>query len=621
MPAKPMKVLKKTKSAAKKAVAKTTKIGSENIRWDLTELYTGVHDPKLETDLTKAVKLMEGFHKAHKGKLKSTLGQALDDLRVIQQHTGTIGMYLYLLYSTDATNQDIQKMRAKASETFAAASGNYLTFFDHELAGLSAADYAAAVKAHPTAQKHKGMLDRTRERAKYLLPENVERALTLRSPFGPDEWSEYLDEVEVETKFSFRGKKLSQEQILDIITNHPKADVRLAAMKVLNEGLTPTAKIMARALNAILGAKNVDDGERGYAHVMAGRNKDNMVEDQVVEALHKAVQTTGAKYARRYYRLVAKLMGKKTLKWSDRNAKPVRASDSKVSWDEALDIVFQAYDSFSPTLGKLVREMVSKQRVHAAMYEGKTSGAYNYSMETPKGVRTYTFINYQGSPRDVATLAHEFGHGVHGMLAGQAVGALEMHAPMAYAETASIFGEMVTFNNLLSKAGSDKERLALLMGKMSDFLNSVVRQISFSLFEQRCHNARKNGKLTVNDFTAQWKAVTEELYGKDGDVFTYEHLDNLWSYVGHFLRPFYVYAYAFGELLTQSLYAAKDKVGPTFEPLYLDLLRSGGSKDAVELLKPFGLDPRDPQFWAAGIETSIGAWIAQAEKLVAKGVK
>ncbi len=288
-------------------------------------------------------------------------------------------------------------------------------------------------------------------------------------------------------------------------------------------------------------------------------------------------------------------------------------------WDDCVDTVLSAYESFSPTLRDLVARMLERKWVDAPPYAGKTGGAFNYAVLLPNGeARAYNFLNYLGSPRDIMTVAHEAGHGVHGMLAAAKQGALMFRAPMAYAETASIFGEMTTFRYLLQHTATDEQKLTLLMEKSADHINTVVRQISFSNFERKVHEARRDGKLTVADFNAAWMDVTRAFYGEPGTLFTYENVDNLWSYVGHFLRPFYVYAYAFGELFTQSLFARRDDFGKDFEPLYLDLLRAGGSQSAVELMAPFGLDPREPTFWRRGIEASVSNWLDQAEAISAR---
>jgi oligoendopeptidase F len=279
-----------------------------------------------------------------------------------------------------------------------------------------------------------------------------------------------------------------------------------------------------------------------------------------------------------------------------------------------MQMVKKACQDFSPTMYKKICEIETQEFIDAPLVKGKVSGAFNCSFKTPKQLYSYIFLNYVGTQRDVETLAHELGHGVHGLLAGEAQGGLQMHAPMAIAETASIFGESLVFEEMLKACQNKKQKLVMLMNKARGFINSVVRQISFSEFEQVCHNARRSGKLTTEDFSHNWLEVCYKFYGKENDVFHYEDMQNLWSYVGHFMRPFYVYAYAYGELFTQSLLAAKDKV-TDFENKYVELLQSGNTKTAVELMKPFNLNPEDDDFWHKGIENSLGLWITQAQEI------
>src|SRR5690606_13832759 len=390
-------------------------------------------------------------------------------------------------------------------------------------------------------------------------------------PFGPSEWSDYIEEVESELRFTFDGRERTLPEILHVVSNDPHAERRAAALAAFHTGLNAQKfdRLMARTLNVTLGAKAVEDKERGYASPMSFRNIGNRIDDATVEALHEAVADLGAQQCRRYYALLAAHLGRRPLRWSDRNA-PLPFSDNRIiPWDECRDTVLSAYGSFSPTLRDLAQTMFDRQWVDAPPYPGKTGGAYNYSILLPGGeARAYNFLNYLGSTRDVMTVAHELGHGVHGMLAAKAQGSLLFRAPMAYAETASIFGEMTTFRWLLERTSDDHQRLALLMEKCADHINTVVRQISFSNFEREVHARRRHGKLGVADFGEVWMNVTRAFYGEDGELFTYEHVDNLWCYVTHFLRPFYVYAYAFGELFTQSLYAVREQFGSDFEAMY-----------------------------------------------------
>ncbi len=602
-------------------MTKTKTTGAEAVHWDLSDLYRDIDDPAIGVDLERLIGLAKQFHADHAGNLTRTLGKALEAQSEMSCLADKLMVYLFLRRSTDAGNQRIQQRLGSVQETWSRASADYLTFFEHELVAIDDATYAEILKKDAVAARHRPWLDHIRANRRYLLQENVERALTLRYPFGPSEWGDYIDEMEAELRFEFDDKPLTLPEILHVVSNDRDADRRSRALKTFSEGLTGQRfdRLMARTLNVVLGAKYVEDRERGYANPMSAANINNRVDDDTVEALHEAVADAGAAQGQRYYRLLAAHLKQPTLKWSDRNAPLPYSADKTVPWNECIDTVLSAYESFSPTLRDLVAQMLERKWVDAPPYAGKTGGAFNYAVLLPNGEpRAYNFLNYLGSPRDIMTVAHEAGHGVHGILAAQKQGALMFRAPMAYAETASIFGEMTTFQYLLRGTNSDEQKLALLMEKSADHVNTVVRQISFSNFERKVHMARREGKLTVEDFGATWMEVTRAFYGAPGKLFTYENVDNLWSYVSHFLRPFYVYAYAFGELFTQSLFARRDEFGNEFEPMYLNLLRAGGSQTAVELMAPFGLDPRDPSFWRRGIESSITSWLDEAEAISAR---
>ncbi len=595
--------------------------GAESTRWDLSDLYPSVEDDGIERELAQVLAMAEAFYETHRGNLASTLGAALTAQARMTELVDKLFVYLFLQRSTDATNERIQQRIGRVQEAWSQAAANHLNFFEHEVVALTDEQYESLLANDDVVAQHRSMLDHMRETARYLLDEPIERALTLRSPFGASEWADYAEDWEAEMRFELDGVEKSLPEILHVINHGADGDERARALESFSTGMTAQRfdRFSARTLNVTLGAKAVEDRERGYASPMSARNIANRVDDATVEALHDVVADVGATQCRRYYRLLAKLLGMETLRWSDRNA-PLPFEDARtVPWDECVDTVRSAYKSFSPTLEDLVAKMIDRKWVDAPPDKGKVGGAFNYSVCLPGGdVRAYNFLNYMGSTRDVMTVAHELGHGVHGLLAGEAQGPLLFRAPMVYAETASIFGEMTTFSYLLDNAETDQQRLALLMGKSNDFLNSVVRQISFSNFERRIHAKRREGKLTVDELNATWLEVTREFYGEPGDIFTYEHADNLWAYVSHFLRPFYVYAYAFGELFTQSLFAVRARFDADFEPMYLDLLRAGGTKNAVQLMEPFGLDPRTAEFWKSGITGSVAAWLDEAEAIAAK---
>jgi oligoendopeptidase F len=601
--------------------SKTPPTGAEDVRWDLSDLYADLDDPRLDADLEQLVAEAAAFERAHRGTLAQTLGQALEARARMDERATKLYLYLHLRRTTDAANARVQQKLGTVFERWSVAEADHLNFFDHELVAIDDETYAAILARDEVARRHQSLLDHLRANRRYLLSEPVERALTLRSPFGAGEWGDYVEEVESQLRFTLEGESLTLPEVLHVISNDRDRERRAAALAAFSQGMKEQRfdVLMARTLNVTLGAKAVEDKERGYAAPMSARNIGNRVDDATVEALHEAVADVGAAQAQRYYRLLSAHLGIRPLRWSDRNAPLPFADERVIPWQECVDTVLAAYGSFSPTLQGLVRTMLDRRWVDAPPYPGKTGGAYNFSVLLPGGeTRSYNFLNYLGSPRDVMTVAHELGHGVHGMLAARAQGVLMYQAPMAYAETASIFGEMTTFRYLLERAGSDQERLALLMDKCADHMNTVVRQISFSNFERKIHATRRQGKLTAEEYDAAWMEVTRAFYGPDGALFTYENAQNLWAYVTHFLRPFYVYAYAFGELFTQSLYAVRGELGDRFEGMYLDLLRAGGSKDAVQLMAPFGLDPRDPQFWRRGIEGSVMTWLDEAEAISAR---
>ncbi|TSC60537.1 MAG: oligoendopeptidase F [Parcubacteria group bacterium LiPW_15] len=606
------------------------KSGAEDVRWDLKFLYSGVDDPKLGEDDALLIQKIKDFNAEYKGKLAEKLGKAIADYTEIKMLSDKIQTYLFLEQSRDTGSPAIKAKAAEVNRLISQASGEYLAFFDIELVALSDSTLEKFYVTDPFAAKHRPWIDYQRIFKPHLLSEPVESALTKRAPFGEEAWSEFFDELEADLEFAFNGEKKTLTEMLNLLSASKDAAEREGALKVIDEGLIgPFAKYSAQTLYMVIGSAAVERMERKYKHSMEARNKLNRVADETVDALHKAVEDVAGPLNKRFYRLKAAHLGLDKLKWSDRNAPLPFADTSIVPFEEAIATVLAAYESFSPTLAGLVKDFISKKRIDAPAVKGKRGGAYNSSLVLPGNEpASLTFLNYLGSNRDVTTLAHELGHGVHGILAGAAQGALMAHPPIAYCETASVFGEMTTFNFLkerLAAQGDKKSQLALLMEKIEGILNTIVRQIGFSNFERRLHGMDKDlkewkepGKLSVEEVSGIWMETIKSLYGEDGEIFTYANTEHLWAYISHFHRPFYVYGYAFGELLTQSLYAKRKELGERFEPLYLELLRSGSTKTVTELLEPFGLNPADEKFWADGIQTSLGALIAEAEKLSAE---
>jgi oligoendopeptidase F len=605
----------------------TTSIGTEKAQWDLDVLYSGINDPRLDQDLSELIAREKKFYGDYKGRLAQKLGAAIVDYAEIGMLTNKLFLYLYLQQSLDVANGAVKAKIADVERAANATAGEFLTFFTLELVGLDDGTLQKFYASDPIVKKHQPWIEHARIFKPHLLSEPVEGALTKRSPFGPGAWSEFFDEVEADLRFPFQNSQKTLTEMLDILTNSPDAGARASALETIHAGLGgPFAKYAAQTFYVVAGGEGVEIKERGYKSPMDPQNKSNRIPDAVVEALHIAVKDIGGPLAKRYYNLKARLLDMPKLAWSDRNAPMPFKDMATMPFDAAMALVIEAYQSFSPTLADIVRDLSNNHRIDAAATPGKRSGAFNYSVVLPGNIpSSFVLLNYLGSTRDVMTIAHELGHAVHGVLAGAAQGPLMSQAPIAYAETASVFGEMTTFNFLkkrLEAAGNPHALLALITSKIEDTLNSVVRQIGFSNFERQLHGMdadyhewREPKKRSVEELDALWLTTLSELYGADGEVFTYKNAGHLWTYVAHFNRPFYVYGYAFGELLTHSLYAQQATLGDRFESLYLDLLRSGSTKNVVELLKPFNLDPVNPAFWADGLRVSLQAMIEQAEAL------
>ncbi|HMO01803.1 MAG TPA: M3 family metallopeptidase [Oligoflexia bacterium] len=603
-------------------------LGCKDVRFDLSDIYADHNDPQIEADLDRYSVLTAQFAKKYKGRLVDGLGEAIVDLQRIYELASKLNLYIALQRACDLKNYEFEKKESVIFERLSRDYGAHLSFFPIEIGELPEEVLAEQIKNIPIVAKHSGFLRHIKAKRKHLLSEEVERALAVRSPFGIDEWDNLFKETESELKFRISDQRfkdhkcyesdLNITEALELINNSGNATLRAYMLKEVNDALkTKMAPISTKCFNLVAGIKNIEDSERGYANVFSARNLDNRISDGLVKSLHQAVLLKGAEINRRYYKLLSKAIGIAPLGWSDRNAS-ILVDESKISWQEANQIVRESFLSFSPLLVELVDRMVSNRWVDAPVYAAKQSGAFNYSvvMPAPLGERSYTFLNYLGSSRDVMTFAHELGHAVHGMLAGKEQGALMSHAPIAYCETASIFAEMLTFEELLRQTDDKRRRLAMLMEKLKGFTNTVIRQISFSIFEESFHEERKKGKISQERFAELWLEATKKLYGDDGDIFKYQDMDFLWSYIRHFFSPFYVYAYAFGELLTQSLFAARARFErDKFEILYIEMLKAGGSKDLVDLLAPFDLKADDPAFWEDGIKVGAEKWMIEAENL------
>ena len=605
---------------------------TEGVRWDLSCLYKGIGDPQIDRDIAEYVRQVEVFGAKYKGKLAELLPQALADFIALRSLGDPVGIYLFLEQSCDMPDGLIQAKIAAAQEKMVFADGEHMSFFMIELVAIPDEILEKHYAADALVAKHRPWIEQARVFKPYLLSEAVESALTKRAPFSDSAWGDFFGECEADLRFAWNGGEKALPEMLNILSTSPDRAERAEALRIINAGFAGFfAKYSARSLYMVAGSEQVERIERKYATPMTARNRSNLISDEVVGALHAAVTDVAGPLMRRYFKLKAKALGIPVLAWSDRNAPYPAQEEAKVPFDEGLKTALAAYESFSPTLAGIIRQTITDKRIDAPATKGKRGGAYNYSFVDKAGKPlSFTFLNYLGSEDDVMVLAHELGHGVHGILAGEAQGPLMCQAPIAYAETASTFGEMVAFDFLkeeLKKKGDDRALFALITQKIESVVNTVVRQIAFSNFERRLHGMSADyaswgpvKKLSVAELDALWLETTQEIYGKPGEVFTYENAEHLWSYIGHFhtYGPFYVYGYAFGELLVHSLYAKRGELGDRFEPLYLDMLRAGGTKDATALLAPFGLDPARESFWADGINAGLGMMIAEAEALYEK---
>src|SRR3989338_682821 len=606
-------------------MSKTT--GAENVRWDLNFLYSGIDDPQIDSDLAVLVKMAKDFNLAHKGKLEQNLGEAISDYMEIDMLANKVFLYLSLRQSTDVSNSQIKAKIAKSENLMAREFGENLTFFTIELIALSDETLNKLYEADEVVRRHRRWIEQTRVFKRHILSEPIEAALAKRSSFGTHTWADFFRELENDLEFEYQEEKKTLTEMVHLLSRLSDPDERFKVMTSINDSFKGYfGKYSAQTLYMQTGSLSIEVRERAYKSPMDGRNKSNMVPDDVVDILHKVVQDVAGPFTKRYYKLKARHLGLKTLRWSDRNAPMPFADTSTIPFDEALSMVLEAYQSFSPTLAEIIKTCIKEKRIDAPAGKGRVGGAFNHSVVLPGNVpASFTFLNYLGSRGDAMTLAHELGHGVHGILAGQTQGTLMAHAPVAYCETASVFGEMTTFNFMkkrLQEKGDTKALLTMLMAKIDDSINTVVRQIGFSNFERRIHgmdatytNWSEPEKYSVGETNSIWLETLKPLYGEDGEVFTYENAEYLWAYVHHFHNPFYVYGYSFGEIFTQSLYALAPSIGARFEELYLDLLRSGSTKNVVELMEPFGLDPTKEEFWIAGINNGLGSMVQEAERL------
>ena len=579
--------------------------------WNLGDLYSSPTGTDLGADLKRAASEADAFSKDYEGRLAGLdgkgLGGAIARLETMSDLLGRIGSYAQLYSAQDQSDPERNRFAQDISEKLNDI-GSKLLFFRLEINKIEDADLAEKLKA-PELAKYAPWLRDARLFRPHQLSDELEKFQHDQSVVGSSAWSRLFDETIARLRYPFRNEMLSEPQILDKLSNKD-ATVRKEAAKSFGKVQGDNIAIFSLITNTLIKDKEIDDRWRKYARPQSFRNLANVVEDEVVDALAESVKAAYPKLAHRYYKLKAKWFGVETMPYWDRNAPLPEHDDRTIPWPEAEKIVLDAYNAFSPELADVGRKFFGTGWIDAPARPGKSPGAFAHP--TVPSAHPYLLLNYQGKVRDVMTLAHELGHGVHQVLAAKQ-GPLMADTPLTLAETASVFGEMLTFQSLLKTAPDKATRKAMLAGKVEDMLNTVVRQIAFYDFESRLHMARREGELTPDAIGEIWMAVQKESLGP---AFTFDdEYKYYWSYIGHFIHsPFYVYAYAFGDCLVNSLYAAYQAKPDGFQEKYLDMLRSGGVKRHKELLAPFGLDASDPAFWDRGLDV-ISGFIDELEKL------
>jgi len=572
--------------------------------WDLTDLYPAPDAAEFTRDLAWLQTACAAFAADYQGKLAGLDAAAMlgcvTRYERIDVIAGRLMSFAGLRYYQNTMDSDRAKFMADAQDKVTEFT-TPLVFLTLEMNRIDDAVLTGLLQADAGLGRYAPVFERMRSMRPYQLSDELEQFLHDQSTVGAAAWNRLFDETMAGMEFTVEGEALNLEGTLNLMTD-PVRSRREAAARALAGQFDSKIKLFARVHNTLAKEKEIQDRWRKMPTPQTGRHLSNHVEPEVVEALRNAVVAAYPKLSHRYYALKARWMGLERLEVWDRNAPLPLNTPRLVSWDEAKATVLGAYAAFSPRMADIAAPFFERGWIDAGVKPGKAPGAFAHPTVTE--VHPYVMLNYLGKPRDVMTLAHELGHGVHQVLAaGQ--GELLSSTPLTLAETASVFGEMLTFRKLLDGAKTQGERKTLLAGKVEDMINTVVRQIAFYDFECKLHAARGQGELTPDDINALWMSVQAQSLGPVFDFM--DGYETFWSYIPHFVHsPFYVYAYAFGDGLVNALYAAYADGLPDFEAKYFAMLEAGGSKHHKELLAPFGLDASDPKFWDKGLSMIAG---------------
>jgi oligoendopeptidase F len=598
-------------SSPKRTAAKKSAIPKELgdlPEWNLNDLYAGVDDPKVKRDLDRADEYSKAFEDDFKGKLAAlldqpdgaiALAQAIVRYEQLDDLLGRLGSFAGLMHAGDTIDPARAKFYGDVQDRLTTAT-THLLFFVLELNRIDDAKLEAAMR-EPKLAYYRPWLEDIRKEKPYQLEDRVEQLFHEKSVTGYGAWNRLFDETIARLRFKIGRQSLAIEPTLSLFQD-PDENRRKAAAEALAKTFKASLPQFALITNTLAKDKEISDRWRGFKDIADSRHLSNRVEPEVVEALVSAVRAAYPRLSHRYYALKASWFGKTRLAHWDRNAPLPEVETRTIAWNEAQETVLTAYRAFSPDMAEIAERFFARRWIDAPVRPGKAPGAFAHP--TVPSAHPFVLLNYQGKPRDVMTLAHELGHGVHQVLAAPN-GALMAPTPLTLAETASVFGEMLTFKRLLASTTDTKQRKAMLAAKVEDMINTVVRQIAFYTFERKVHGERRNGELTADQISAFWMEVQNESLGPAIDLRA--GYETFWAYIPHFVHsPFYVYAYAFGDCLVNSLYAVYERAAEGFAERYLAMLAAGGTKHHGELLKPFGLDARDPAFWQGGLRVIEG---------------
>lgn len=569
--------------------------------WDLTDLYGGIDAPEVAADLKESLDRAKTFETSYKGRLadlaKDNVPALLTAIRAYEDLEDLLGRLISfagLVYAGDTMDPASQKFYGDLQEQITTAS-SHLLFFTLELNKIDNAVMDGALN-DPGLAHYRPWIEDLRKGKPYQLEDRVEQLFHEKSITGSGAWNRLFDETLASLTFDVNGQQQSLEQTLNLMMD-PAPERRREAFEGLAKTFGANQRTFTLITNTLAKDKEISDRWRNFSDIADSRHLANRVEREVVDAMVSAVREAYPRLSHRYYAMKAKWLGMDQMNTWDRNAPLPDADNRIISWGEAKDTVLAAYDAFSPEMAGIASKFFDNGWIDAPARSGKAPGAFAHP--TVPSAHPYVLLNYQGKTRDVMTLAHELGHGVHQVLAGPN-GPLMAPTPLTLAETASVFGEMLTFKSMLAKAGNDRQRKVMLAAKAEDMINTVVRQIAFYTFERKVHTERRSGELTADKIGELWLSVQEESLGSA--IRLNDGYETFWTYIPHFIHsPFYVYAYAFGDCLVNSLYAVYEQAEDGFQEKYFDLLKAGGTKHHSELLKPFGLSANDPDFWKMGL--------------------